>query len=200
MRLRRKQDEELDAGAVNWVRKAREHIRKHAGVGLPALWQRSGCLPIGGLIGVGFAEDRDLLLVLSVDGRGVIDCATGSKVARDRSPDCSGDAGWHHESRLKAVGIGPLADVTVRVAGLHGGGLPTCTEDGWRVESFVFDPCDPDLVLVPPGATFWAPNAPLTRLAAGAGELRAFGFSYTGKSLVIATSADVTIFYRSACS
>jgi hypothetical protein len=60
---------------------------------------------IGGLTGVGFANNSDLLLVVSSQGRGVFDCRTGQRIARDRTePEVS----WCDEYRLRAIGIGPL--------------------------------------------------------------------------------------------
>jgi len=49
----------------------------------PPPWQKVGVAAVGGLIMVGFAEDSDLLLVLSHDGAGVFDATCGARIARD---------------------------------------------------------------------------------------------------------------------
>lgn len=143
----------------------------------------------GGLRSVGFDRDSELLLVISASGKGVFDCRTGIKLARD-SKDEDEDV-----VLLEAPGIGPLAGKTLRMSGLFGGGLPRGTRDGWRVE----------LVEEPTFVMLYEPNAMLPRPADRSvygrklliGEpVRAYGFSYTGKSLVIATPADITIYSR----
>src|SRR5579863_298772 len=84
-------------------------------------WKLIGGRAVGGLTEVGFADDSDLLLVVSSQGRGVLDCRSGEYVARDRTePNDS----WYDERRLRAFGIGPLEGQLIRLAGLHGGGLP----------------------------------------------------------------------------
>jgi hypothetical protein len=91
---------------------------------------------VGGLTEVGFGDDSDLLLIVSSQGRGVVDCRTGERVARDRAdPDDS----WYDERRLLAEGIGPLEGKTIRLAGLHGGGLLNCGQQGWSVEALALD-------------------------------------------------------------
>jgi hypothetical protein len=62
------------------------------------------------------------------NGRGVFDCNSGERVARDKDGD------WDDldETRLMSIGIGPLSEIRIRLAGLHGGGLPTTTDDGWE--------------------------------------------------------------------
>jgi hypothetical protein len=48
-------------------------------------------VPIGGLLGIGFASHpdngRDLVMVVSHDGHGLFDATTGNKIARDLDPD-----------------------------------------------------------------------------------------------------------------
>ncbi len=51
----------------------------------PPPWRRIGTVSIGGLRAIGFDRGSDLLLVVSSAGRGVIDCRTAKKVARDDS-------------------------------------------------------------------------------------------------------------------
>jgi hypothetical protein len=156
----------------------------------PRPWTRTGAHAVGGLIEVGFADDSDYLLVVSSQGRGVIDCGGGERVARDRAePDDS----WYDERRLRARGIGPLEGKTIRLAGLHGGGMLNGGRDGWSVEALAVDWPDVSLLLVEPWRSIYEDSARFTKLAVER-EVRAFGFSDTGASFVIATSSDVVVY------
>src|SRR4051812_46599997 len=78
----------------------------------PAPWVPVGHYAVGGLTAVGFGPGTELLLVASWQGRGVFDCTTGERVARDRATD----GGWQDPVALEAQGIGPLEGQTVRTA------------------------------------------------------------------------------------
>ncbi len=156
----------------------------------PRPWKRLAVHAVGGLTEVGFADDSDLLLIVSSQGRGVVDCRTGERVARVRAePDDS----WYEERRLLAKGIGPLEGKKVRLTGLHGGGLPICGREGWSVEALAIDWPDVSLLLVEPWQSIYDHSAKFTKLAVER-EVRAFGFSETGASLVLATSSDVAVY------
>ena len=166
----------------------------------PAPWQRRAVHAVGGLTDVGFGRGADLLLVVSHDGRGVFDCLTGLRVARDSSVPEPGEADWQDTFELETKGIGPLAAQTVRTSGLAGGGLAVLTADGWTAERLTLDWPEESLLLVPPGSWIYEMRAgrsdEFTKVAAKSG-VRAWGFSPTGNSLILATSSDVTIFSRS---
>lgn len=145
----------------------------------PRPWKRIAVHGVGGLTEVGFADDSDYLLVVSCEGRGVIDCRSGERLARDRAePDDS----WHDERRLRGQGIGPLEGHIIRLAGLHGGGLLNRGRDGWAVEALSLDWPDVSLLLVEPWRSIYEDSARFTKLAVER-EVRAFGFSETGASL-----------------
>jgi hypothetical protein len=146
---------------------------------------------VGGLTEVGFGDDSDYLLVVSSQGRGVIDCRSGEWVARDRAEP---DASWYDERRLRAQGIGPLESQTIRLAGLHGGGLLNCGKDGWSVEALALDWPDISLLLVEPWRSIYEESTRFTKLGVER-EVRAFGFCDTGASLVLATSSDVAVYW-----
>ena len=155
----------------------------------PSPWQRLPVYAVGGLFQVGYAAGSDLLLVLSLQGRGVFDCLTGSRLARDHVKAHE----FFDQIRLTASGIGPLEGQTVRVAGVYGGGLPLTTSDGWRLETGA--PAWPahSVFLSAPGS-----HEPIFIGDDGPCELRACGFSETGRSFVIATSCDLAMFTRTA--
>ncbi|MFI1970188.1 hypothetical protein BLA24_12810 [Streptomyces cinnamoneus] len=159
--------------------------------------------PIGGLLGIGFAVDpgtgHDLVMVVSSGGHGLFDAVTGEKTARDRDPDpktCTPDA--HPD--LACPGLGPVAGTPVRIAGLFGGGLHGTTADGWTVD--VVSPEWPrDRVILsvdggahdgPPGGTWWH------LFHSDHSQLRATGFSPSGRTLAVATSSGLALWTRPA--
>jgi hypothetical protein len=142
---------------------------------------------VGGLFQVGYGPETDFLLVLSHAGRGVFDCVSGKKLARDY-----GDAfQFFDQIRLESVGFGPLDGIKIRMAGLFGGGLPLTTQDGWRLEVQARQWPNTSVFLTAP-----ASKDSICIGDDGAVEMRACGFSETGKSFIIATSADITAFAR----
>jgi hypothetical protein len=166
--------------------------------------ERFARIPIGGLLGVGFATDpttgHDLIMVVSSQGHGLFDAPSGKKIARDRDPDPDPDLETPTGPDLSCPGIGPLTGSQVRIAGLFGGGLHSTTEDGWTL-----DVVAPDW---PHHRVLLSADGGLCRGAAGEhwwhifhanySELRAAGFSPSGRTLVIATSSDITFFVRPA--
>ncbi|MES5816646.1 hypothetical protein [Streptomyces sp. RG80] len=162
------------------------------------------CIPIGGLLGIGFASHpengHDLVMVVSSAGHGLFDAVTGEKIARDYEPapeESTPDAA----PDLSCPGLGPIAGRRVHIAGLFGGGLHSGTGDGWVLE--VVSPNWPnDRVLLssssrmphrePHGEGWWH------IFHSNYSELRAVGFSPSGRTLAVATSSDVTLWIRAA--
>ncbi len=93
--------------------------------------------------------------------------------------------------RLTAVGIGPLDGQAVKVAGLFGGGLPLTTRDGWLLEAQARAWPTHSVFLTAPGS-----REPVCVGEDGVCELRACGFSETGRTFVIATSCELMMFAR----
>jgi hypothetical protein len=143
-------------------------------------WKKGTVLLIGGLTEIGFVKKTNNLLVVSHQGRGLIDCATGKRLARDTADDTRR---WFDESRPATLGIGPAEGQWIEVCGLAGGQPAGQTADGWRAVR------DADDVLLegPSGSQ---------RLSAENEELRAFGFSPDGHYFVLATPGDLSIYAR----
>ncbi|MBD1857982.1 hypothetical protein H6F69_20485 [Leptolyngbya sp. FACHB-1624] len=156
---------------------------------VPDPWKRLAAFSIGGLRSVGYDRESDNLLVVSSQGRGVIDCLKGQKIARDD------EEYYENETYLEAQGIGILSDRIIRMAGLFGGGLPTITEDGWQLECVTLSFPEQMVILLPPNSYLYSKPNRMTKIYEDA-DIRAYGFSYSGKSFVIATPSDVTIFAR----
>ncbi|WP_443043766.1 hypothetical protein [Streptomyces sp. GS7] len=174
----------------------------------PAPWRPvgNGLIPVGGLLGIGFAvapgSGRELVMVVSTAGHGLFDALTGDKIARDRDPDPETSTP-DEAPDLSCPGFGPLAGIRVPIAGLFGGGLHTTTAGGWQLE--VVAPEWPhDRVLLssdggmphngPHGERWWHV------FDANYSELRAAGFSPSGRTLAVATSSDLTLWTRAPLS
>jgi hypothetical protein len=159
-------------------------------------------VPVGGLLGIGFASHpdsgRDLVMVVSNDGHGLFDAVTGEKIARDRDPDPE-DGTPDAVADLTCPGLGPIAGSRVHIAGLFGGGLHTTTDDGWTLESVAPDWPHHRVLLSadgglphsgPYGEQWWH------IFHSTYSELRAFGFSPSGQTIAVATSSDVSLWTR----
>ena len=156
-----------------------------------APWRKIAIHAIGGLEMVGFAEDLDLLLVVSSNGRGLFDCITGMKVARDYDDDLS----WYGWEKLSALGIDLIGNQPVHLAGLYGGGLIKMTQDGWSLE--IIAPTWPDyrVILCPPSASIYENHSFCVQVEQDY-EIRAFGFSETGRSFIVACNHSLYIYSR----
>lgn len=141
---------------------------------------------LGGLFQVGFADGQDLLLVHAAQERRIYDTVCAERCAfDDKEPMETFDT-----VRLVVGGFAVLGGQTVRMAGLFGGGLLRVPQDGFSLEEEA--PSWPTRQVV-----LTAPDRSRTLVADdGACELRAFGFSQTGLSFVVATSCELLMFGR----
>lgn len=186
-----------------YQRKLRERYLDAPVVPAPEPWRPvpGGMIPVGGLLGIGFAvcprSGRDLVMVVSGDGHGLFDAVTGEKIARDRDPDPETSTP-DDSPDLTCPGLGPIAGTPVHIAGLFGGGLHSTSSDGWTVSVVSPDwPCHRVVLATgdalhrgPAGETWWHV------LHARYSEFRAAGFSPSGRTLAIATSSDLTLWTR----
>lgn len=188
---------------TEYQQKLRERYLAAPVLPVPEPWQPvlDRRTPIGGLLGIGFAvhpdSGHDLVMVVSSDGHGLFDAVTGEKIARDRDPDPETSTPDAHPD-LACPGLGPIAGVPVRMAGLFGGGLHSTTPDGWTLD--IVSPEWPhDRVILSAdggshkgsaGGTWWH------IVHSEYSELRAAGFSPSGLTLAVATSSDLTLWTR----
>lgn len=163
----------------------------------PDPWIPLQVFAVGGLAAVGFSADSSALLALSTGGgRSLYDVRSGEQIARDRNQDVNE---WLSSDGVVARGIGPVQDEEIRVAGLWGGGLSAMTSDGWSCRVVAPDWPTERVVLQPPGA-----DVIIEQFASGCVqiadsavvEVRAAGFSPDGRTLVVATSADLRLWIR----
>ena len=155
-----------------------------------SLVSRSG---VGGLIQVGYADGTDDLLVVSSQGRGLFDCTTGKRIARDDDDSFPNS----DESEMTAPGIGTHAETTFRLAGLQGGGLTACTREGWGLHVLQL-PWPIHVVFITSNYVDITDNTGcVIKLCNDEPcEFRAAGFSPTGRSFIVATSCELRIYAR----
>lgn len=162
------------------------------------MWTHKNTFAIGGLENIGFAPNQDFLLVLSSQGQGIFDCKTGDKIARETN---NGDW-WNSfdQSANSILGFDFLDKIEILTQGLYGvDNLPKRSEDGW--ELLCTDPQPDDkpfekylvksIYLVSPDR-----EQKLLICKDGPCEFRAFGFSDSGETFVVASSCDLVIYSR----
>src|SRR5262245_39627066 len=179
-----------------------EHLRSLTVQDPPAPWRFVAYIDVGGpaAIGFGASSDSDLLLIVTADGRGIVDCSTGEKVARDYDTE---DNSWFDWTTNTATGIGPLDEQEIRLGGIHGGGLPTVTRDGWLLELAAPDWPFSFLLLQTPGTMVEGRyiEGIKTKVAPKQSDefplpVLAYGFSQTGKSFAVMVDDVVEVFHR----
>ncbi len=158
---------------------------------IPQKWEQTAHFAIGGLLSVGFSKNEHFLLVLSSEGRGVFDCFTGEKVARDNEKD--GD--WYKSAELKCEGIGPIENETINMAGMDGGGLRSGNDEGDHLH--LISPFWPkqDILFCSNWKHYLSDNTFENCFRIWSGyEPRAYGFSPSGMTFAVADSAELYIY------
>lgn len=159
-------------------------------------WTQTTVMAVGGLSAIGFDRSCEDMLVTSSSGQSVVDGATGEVLYRNR------DADGLDVSALKGTRLDHPADERFDMAGLMGGGLRRVSDDGWSVDT-MRGAC----LLHPPGASvqFLDPkwdsynkDATFYLLDHSHEALRAFGFSWSGRTLAVATPNMLMLWGRPA--
>ncbi len=175
--------------------KIRERMRGFTRQAPPNPW-RVVSHAVGGLTEIGYDRGTDLLLAVSESGRGLFDCRIGQRIARNSTAAAEGS--WYQPIKLLAEGIDVIAKHTISLAGLHGGGLPLFAEDGWSLQPVAPDWPRAKIILCPSFRSALSEQHGGGCVCVGEDyEFRAYGFSETGLSFVIATSSTLKIFTRS---
>lgn len=162
------------------------------------MWKHQNTYAIGGLENVGYANGQDLLIVLSTQGEGIFDCIKGEKIARLNN----GSDWWNDfDKETNSIkGFDILNNIEIRTFGLYGDDkLPKSTEDGWMLLTSEPEPDDSPFERYLVSKVYLvSPDKMHKTIVAkdGACELRAFGFSSTGKSFIVATSCELIIYSR----
>jgi len=159
----------------------------------PKGWTRTEGFSIGGFEYFGFAESSDILVVLSSQGRGLIDMAKNEKIARDYAVDDTLD-----ETLLTTKGFDVLEGETIKLASRYGGSmLPVRNKSG---ESLIkVSPLYPsdDIIFQPPYECCFADGRYKNSTSKNCvriyrGFLYCYGFSFSGKYFVIADDGGLT--------
>jgi len=147
---------------------------------------------IGGLTEIGFSKQNpNLLLVISSQGRGIIDCQKRELIERDN--DTNWD--WIDSYEMTSKGIGVLSNEIILVSGLHGGGLPLMNKNGDGLLYMATEWPIIDIIFEPNFKSIYKENeAKECSRIFHEYELRAYGFSYDGETFVIATSSEINIY------
>ena len=163
-------------------------------------WRLVSERAVGGLIAVGFERNNENLLVVSPNGQSVIDCTSGEVVYRNREEN-----GYDIEN-LQGRRLDNPSSPPFSMSGLDGGKLRAGTSDGWGVQEIAIEWPKTHCFLEPPNASIFFSKTssydPFDRdstfflLSKDISETRAFGFSWTGKTLIWADSSDLRIWHR----
>lgn len=170
----------------------REILAKTKNQNCPEGWEFEQ-FSVGGLTEVGFSENTpNLLLVISSNGRGLFDCSKLERIDRDPNDDFEIDY-----SNLLCNGIGELKDEKIRIAGLHGGGLPNGNSNGESIEIMALDWPKTDIIFQPKWTSVYSERdtEKCTKIYSSY-TLKIYGFSKTGNCFVIGTSSDLLIFKK----
>ncbi len=158
----------------------------------PSGWKKIVTLSIKGVNDIGFSRESHCLLIISNQGRSVIDCNTGEQLARDYAP--FGD--WFDEQQLLCNGIGPLKSERISTSGVNGGGLPHGNRYGDSVEVVAPHWPDYDLYFCRNYKSVLIESHQAECARIDSGNIRAYGFSYCGNYIVSANDNIITLWQR----
>ncbi|MEO6978004.1 MAG: hypothetical protein ABJA76_16785 [Mucilaginibacter sp.] len=160
------------------------------------MFKRLNTFAIGGLENIGYIDNNDTLIVLSGQGRGVFDCLTGQKIYRD-------DENWWQDfdEATSTIHVN-IVNISsgIKTSGLFGERkLPSRTVDGWELSLSDPYPDDPPFEKYNVQSVFLKHGVQDKEIFVakdGPCEVRAFGFSDTGNTFVVALSCELIIWKR----
>ncbi|RXQ87401.1 hypothetical protein EO244_16470 [Ancylomarina salipaludis] len=158
----------------------------------PIGWEMA-TFAVGGLTEIGFSDKSEsLLLAISSNGRGLFDCSKLERIDRDYSEEFE-----INYEEMTCIGIGQISGEKVRIAGLHGGGLPTTNKLGDSLEFMALDWPNLDFIFQPNWKSMYSErdiDDCVNFLRTD--TIKSYGFNKIGNCFVIATSSDLIIFKR----
>ena len=159
----------------------------------PNGWKKNK-FAIGGLTEIGFSKlNPNLLLIISSQGRGVVDCQNNELIERNRDANLD----WIDLYEMTSQGIGILSKEKILVSGLHGGGLPLRNKNGDGLLYMATEWPIIDIIFEPNYKSIYKENEAKECFRIFHNyELRAYGFSYDGETFVIATSSEINIYRK----
>lgn len=159
----------------------------------PTGWKKE-TFAIGGLSNVGFSKKiPEMLLVVSSQGRGIIDCSKFELIERDYDDSWE----WSDIYELWTMGIGKLSDEKILVSGIHGGGLPFLNKYGDSIQFMATQWPIIDLIFEPHCKSLYKENESKDCFRIFHDyELKTYGFSYNGDYFITATSSEVNVYKK----
>ena len=159
----------------------------------PTGWKKE-TFAIGGLSNVGFSKKfPEMLLVVSSQGRGVIDCSKFELIERDNNDSWE----WMDTYELWTMGIGKLSEEKILVGGIHGGGLPFLNKYGDSIKFMATEWPIIDLIFEPNFKSLYKEGEAKDCFRIFHDyELKAYGFSYIGDYFITATSSEVNVYKK----
>ena len=122
----------------------------------------------------------------------MFDCSKLARIDRDPSDDFDIDY-----SNLLCNGIGELKDEKIRIAGLHGGGLPNGNLHGESIEVMALDWPKTDIIFQPKWTSvYFERDTEKCIKIYSTDTMKVYGFSKIGSYFVIGTSSDLLIFKK----
>ncbi|MBU2992715.1 hypothetical protein Q4555_04090 [Octadecabacter sp. 1_MG-2023] len=159
-------------------------------------WAHIAALDIPYIKALGFDRASEDMLVVTSNGQSVICGQTGDILYRNRDED-----GFDAEA-LKGTRLDHPANERFDMAGLFGGGLRTHLKDGWKVEQLdhyrVLTPALGSIHFRGPSWDGYDHDDTFYLLDRSGDSLQVLGFSWTGRTLVCATSKTLNIWGRPA--
>lgn len=153
----------------------------------------------GGAFAAGFDRVTEELIIISDEGQGIFDLSTGSRVYRNR------EKSGYDQARLEATRLDKSDHRPIPMAGEFGGGLSRITSDGWSIDTLQLNWPTTYSVLHQPNASifFLAPHwngrgkdASFRVVMKSEAMPVAYGFSWSGKSLIWLDRSDLLIWHR----
>lgn len=161
------------------------------------IWKHKNTFTIGGLQNVGYAAQSDIVMVLSSQGQGIFNCRNGEKIARLHN-----DMNWvgFDDVTNTVAGFDCLQDQVINTSGLYGGDcLSKISNDGWELTAEPRHAAKGGISDYPSTHIILTQSTTMAKMKVaedGACELRAFGFSDTYMSFIVATSCELIIYSR----
>lgn len=160
-------------------------------------WNKVAIYAVGGLREIGFVPNREVLMVLSGTGRGLLDTTTGTKVGRD--PFDYYLEKWDEETGI-VEGFGEFEKLQIPCGGFEAKNvLDQETSDGWEIlfewkrrRDFRGEWLRAEVMYL----MHFDTDQKIEVMEFHYGIDRGYGFSHSGQSFVIGTSSEVYMWTR----
>jgi hypothetical protein len=162
-------------------------------------WKLKIATAVGGACALGFDRNSEILLVVSSNGQSVFDCESGERIYRNRDDD------GYYPLRLEGRRLDDANAPPFQMSGAAGGGLLTTTSDGWQIDTLQLEWPRTFCILQPPNTSIYflqekwreyKKDASYQVVKSDLGLPVAFGFSWSGQTLVWCNRSDLFVWTR----